>query len=209
MKFDQDFKDAVARIPNKEKDKLLLRLLNKDIVLANQLYFQLVQTRSVEELRTELEQEIVNELNGRSRHFYSPGVLMMYLREISGKINEHVSTTKDKYGDPYLNCMMLIHALQLHSGNLNLCSKNESYKFSVYVIARIFKIMTQVNTLHEDLKYDFNGIFEKLSNEMSQIPNLIDMAIYQGLNLNWLLDEGIPENILDIQKDLRKRGYLK
>ena len=30
MKFDQDFKDAIARLPSKEKDKLLLRLLKKD-----------------------------------------------------------------------------------------------------------------------------------------------------------------------------------
>jgi hypothetical protein len=31
MKFEQDFKDALLRLPIKEKDKLLLRLLNKEV----------------------------------------------------------------------------------------------------------------------------------------------------------------------------------
>jgi hypothetical protein len=35
------------------------------------------------------------------------------------------------------------------------------------------------------------------------------MTIYHGLNLNWLLDAGIPDDIAAIQKDLRQRGYLK
>ena len=55
MKFDQDFKDAIGRLTDKEKDKLILRLLKKDINLANQLYFQLLETRSLEQLRTEIE----------------------------------------------------------------------------------------------------------------------------------------------------------
>ena len=65
MKFDQEFKDAISRLPGKEKDKLILRLLKKDISLANQLYFQLVESRSVEELRTEVELAISKEITNR------------------------------------------------------------------------------------------------------------------------------------------------
>ena len=118
MKFDQDFKDAIGRLTDKEKDKLILRLLKKDINLANQLYFQLLETRSAEQLRTEIELITIRKITSASIYFYSPGVLMMYLREISGTISEHVSTTKDKYGDPYLNCIMLINALQKNKEQL-------------------------------------------------------------------------------------------
>ena len=209
MKFDQEFKDAISRLPGKEKDKLILRLLKKDISLANQLYFQLVESRSVEELRTEVELAISKEITNRSVYFYSPGVLMMYLRDISGTINEHVSNTKDKYGDPYLNCIMLIKALNKNKEHLNNSKLRDSEKLYIYIVARIFKILTQVKALHEDLQFDFNTLLEEISQEIEQVPGLIKMTIYHGLNLNWLLDAGIPDDIAAIQKDLRQRGYLK
>ena len=209
MKFDQEFKDAISRLPGKEKDKLILRLLKKDISLANQLYFQLVESRSVEELRTEVELAISKEITNRSVYFYSPGVLMMYLRDISGTINEHVSNTKDKYGDPYLNCIMLIKALKKNKEHLNNSKLRDSEKLYIYIVARIFKILTQVKALHEDLQFDFNTLLEEISQEIEQVPGLIKMTIYHGLNLNWLLDAGIPDDIAAIQKDLRQRGYLK
>jgi len=209
MKFDQDFKDALVRIPIKEKDKLILRLLKKDIKLANQLYFELVETRSVEELRNIVEQEIEEVILERAYRFYSAGVLMMYLRDISGMINEHVSNTKDKYGDPYLNCIMLTYALKNNREELLECSKGEIFKFNTYVIARIFKILTQVKALHEDLQFDFQELFENLVIEMIQLPTLMDATIYHGLDMNWINYQEIPENIVAIQKELRQRGYLK
>ena len=40
MTFDKDFKEAISHLPSSEKDKLILRLLKKDLVLANRLYFE-------------------------------------------------------------------------------------------------------------------------------------------------------------------------
>ena len=209
MKFDQDFKDAIGGLTNKEKDKLLLRLLKKDIALAKKLHFQLLESRSIDEIRAEVEHSLKREIIKRSNYFHSPGVLMMLLREISGTINEHVNTTKDKYGDPYLNCIMLIQALNKNREKLNGRNLRETTKLYIYIVARIFKILTQVKTLHEDLQYDFNGLFEDITKEMNQIPGLMKMAIYQGLDINWMLDNGIPADIVAIQKNLRQRGYLK
>lgn len=209
MKFEQDFKDALKGLPEKEKDKLLLRLLKKDLSLANQLYFQLIETRSVEELRTEVETKMVKFLKNRGNQFYSPGVLMMDLRDTSGMINEHVSNTKDKYGDPYLNCVMLINTLQANREHLLDCTKYESFKLNAYIVARIFKILTQVKALHEDLQYDFQELFEHLLDEMVEIPDLMDATIFHGLDLNWIHYRQIPDDIVAIQKDLRQRGYLK
>jgi hypothetical protein len=79
MKFEQDFKDALAQLPNKEKDKLILRLLKKDLSLANQLYFQLLDTRSVDELRNIVERKIEHSLYFRNNHFYSPAFLLCIL----------------------------------------------------------------------------------------------------------------------------------
>ena len=45
---------------------------------------------------------------------------------------------------------------------------------------------------------------------LAENPPFIEEAIYNGLDVNWLLDtERVPKNIDAIHKDLRSRGYLK
>ena len=102
-----------------------------------------------------------------------------------------------------------IQAFNKNREQLNGRNLRETEKLYIYVVARIFKILTQVNALHEDLQYDFNALFEQLTEEMYQIPGLMKMLIYQGLDINWMLGNGIPEDIVTIQKNLRQRGYLK
>jgi hypothetical protein len=44
---DIDFKIALQELPEKEKDKLILRLLRRDLDLAEKLYFELVDTDTI------------------------------------------------------------------------------------------------------------------------------------------------------------------
>jgi hypothetical protein len=44
---------------------------------------------------------------------------------------------------------------------------------------------------------------------MGENPNLMHTAMYNGLDVNWLIDLQIPETISEIYKDLRSRGYLR
>ena len=44
--FDKEFKTAIENLPSTEKDKLIFRLLKKDLDLVNRLYFELVDTES-------------------------------------------------------------------------------------------------------------------------------------------------------------------
>ena len=55
--FHKEFKEALSRLPSKEKDKLILRLLKKDLVLANRLLFELLSTNTVEEERQKMTDE--------------------------------------------------------------------------------------------------------------------------------------------------------
>ena len=51
--FSKEFKKAIQELPNTEKDKLIFRLLKRDLDLANRLHFELVDTETVEEKRRE------------------------------------------------------------------------------------------------------------------------------------------------------------
>ena len=63
--FTKEFKEALSQMPSQEKDKLILRLLKKDINLANRLSFELTSTQSVDEKRLQLAERIVSQV----KHF--------------------------------------------------------------------------------------------------------------------------------------------
>ena len=207
--FDKDFKIALQNLPSSEKDKLILRLLKKDLVLAYQLLFQLVDTDTVEQKRTFIEKEITQFLKKSMERYYSMGDFLMDIRFASGKINDHVSITKDKYGEISLNIQMLIESIQ-HIKLYILNSKpNDSYKTCIYIIARAFKILLLIKVQHEDLHLDFRDAVMELGKHIGENDMLMRHAINNGLDVNWLLQFEIPEDIVAIHKEIRANGFLK
>ena len=208
MRFDKEFKEALINLPAKEKDKLLLRLLKKDIPLVNRLYYELLDTRTVDDRRLEIEIFVKGRIESFSEHAYSPGYLMMELREISGNITEHVKITKDKFGEVSLNLLMLNKTLELNNASILEATQFKARKLSMYVIARAFKILILIQKLHEDLLLDFSSDLKKLGKLISENHYLMKTAIQNGLDVNWLIRVAIPEDIEQIHKELRSRGYL-
>jgi hypothetical protein len=208
MKFSDDFKSTISNLPDIEKDKLILRLLKKDVSLTNRLHFELLQPLSIEDARENTWKEVSKILN-YGNIFYSPGYAMMFLRDASGVINKHVSITKDKYGEIYLQLNMLSHFLQHQKERYKCFGASPTQKLNNYIIARLYKLLGQMLSFHEDQLYDFKEITEKIGNNMSEIPTLMKTSIFNAFNINWLFDLQIPENIIQIQKDLRANGYLR
>lgn len=208
MTIDPDFKLAILKQPEKEKDKLLLRLLRKEPALLNRLMFQLMDPDSMEERRNDVEEKIRKHLD----HFIyidSTHDLISYARWYSGFINDHIYITSDKYGEAYLQLFMLSELLGKHVKLIDRESIYSANKFCVYVIARVFKILGLIQKLHEDYLLDFAENLEKLGNIMQNSSNLSELSKKHGLDLYWLTDCDIPENVDQIAKDLRARGYLK
>jgi hypothetical protein len=209
MKLTAEFKKAISELPSTEKDKLIFRLIRKDLDLANRIYFELVDTDSVEEKREDIEGELLKYISKQAKRFHSPGYVLMETRFVSGKISDHVKITKDKFGEPYLNLLMLIHTLKENQQYLKLSTYGSCYTLNIYVVARVYKILGQIQGLHEDLHIEFNELLEKLGELFADIPSLMKVSIQNGLDVNWLINAKIPSNIILIQKELRANGFLK
>jgi hypothetical protein len=209
MTLDKDFKTAIANLPSSEKNKLLFRLLKKEPLLCNQLYFKLINTKSVDELRDEFETTLLYNLKQTVLRFYSPGYLMMDLRFTSGDITEHVKTTKDKFGDAYLNLLLLNTALDGLNETLQSYTPSKTKKLYVYLLSKAFKILLLIDSLHEDYRIDFNADLRILGEYFSSNNQIMKAALYHGFDIEWLLLSDIPENIKEIHLDLRARGFLK
>lgn len=209
MKFSKEFKEALSHISSKEKDKLILRLLKKDYILANRLYFELVNTNSIEEQREQIEQRIIERSKTIGEHFYSMGYLNMDVRYLSGEITEHVKVTSDKFGEASLNILLLIETLKNNKHHIERSSLAKSRKFCIAVISRCFKILLLINKLDPDYLIEFKEDLKKLGLLIGDIDVLMKLAIHHGFDVNWFISATIPDDIVSYHKDLRQRGYLK
>ncbi|MDO5105542.1 hypothetical protein [Capnocytophaga sp.] len=206
MKISKELKEAISHLSSAEKDKLIFRLLKKDLVLANRLLFELVSEETVEEKRQKAQDKI--ELMIKRRRFYSCGVLNMEVRELSGIINDHVSITKDKFGEISLNLFMICGILETHRENILQHDFEKAQKFCVAVIARAFKILILIKKLHEDYFIEFQEDLQKFGELIGDNPYLMKAAINNGLDVNWLISGEIPGDIAKIHREIRDNGFL-
>ena len=209
MAFDPEFKKALQLLPDSEKDKLILRLLKRDLNLANKLRFELVDTESVQDKREQLKNRIIRRIQLATDRYYSVGYLLMDIRDISGEINQHVAITKDKFGEISLNCLMLKQMLELNNERIGTEKYGKAYTLCIYIIARIFKILMLIQKQHEDLHLEFNDDIATLGKLIGNNHHLMKTANLNGLNVNWLIEFNIPNNIADIYKTLRENGLFK
>lgn len=207
--FDKEFKIAIEQLTSAEKDKLIFRLLKKDLPLASRLHFELVDTETVEQKREKLSSLVSKKTQQTSSNFYSLGYLFMDIRYISGDINEHVRITKDKFGEIKLNIQMLIEVLTINRIHIKNSKPKDTYKLLIYVIARSFKILLLIKALDEDYLVDFKDDLVKLGNLIGSYDLLMKLAIQNGLDVNWFIFGEIPENIVAFHKQLKADGFLK
>lgn len=206
---DIEFKRTLQELPEKEKDKLILRLLRRDLDLAEKLYFELVDTDSIEDKRRIMEINISKQIHRFSENFHSLDYISIEMRNISGKISHHVKITKDKFGEISLNLQMLNEVIEQNDFSLMHSKPQKSNKFYNYVIVRTFKILLLIQALHEDFLLDFKEDLNRLGVNISKDKMLLKTANYNRFNINWLIESEIPKNILQIHKEIKAAGFLK
>tara|TARA_B100000378_G_scaffold180463_1_gene145908 strand:- start:98 stop:727 length:630 start_codon:yes stop_codon:yes gene_type:complete len=209
MKFSKEFKEAVLHLSESEKDKLLIRLLKKDENLVNRLYFELIDDQTVDDHRLKMESRVVVRAEEITRFAKSLNHLKMLTRYLSGEISEHVRITKDKFGEVSLNLLML-NTLLKHSKKLfRKSTQIQARKFSLYVIVRTYRTLLLIDKMHEDLHMEFEDDLHQLGNLIGDEPTLMHFAMQNGLDVNWLIKNEIPEDIARYHKDLKAQGFLK
>lgn len=209
MIISKELKEEISHLPSIEKDRLIFRLLKKDAILTERLAFELLKEKTVDERRDDVQKVLEGHLFVSNKNFYSAGYLHLDIRTMSGIISHHVAVTKDKFGEAWLNLWMLNEILELNKKNLLYQRNKNDDKFFVGVISRTFKILLIINKLHEDFQYEFSDGLETLGNLITDNSYMMKTAINNGLDVNWLLRNEIPSNIIDIHKEIRQNGFLR
>lgn len=211
MIFDKEFKIELANLSSKEKDKLILRLLKKDLKLAKRMYFEMVETASVDELRSDVEESLVSKIENFLKLYKrkAPGNFSVLLRSCSGEISAHVYTTKDKFGEPWLNLFLLNKFLQKFSENVERGTTRKHYTLGIYIISKIYKVLVLITKLEEDYKLEFKEELRNLGKLVGSNHFLMQTAIHNMLDVNWLIKGEIPEEIELIVKEVKANGGMR
>ncbi len=176
-KISPELKEAIHALPIKEKDKLLIRLIPKAKNLVEQLEFKLLEhSETTEERREEVDERLTYFLNHYAGNAFHSKYVIKLLREGSGKINHHISITKDRYGEVELNLKMLnacFEFVNLQKGNLG---RMVDEKFYLYVLKRLAKILKIAGALHSDYHLDFAEGLEAMYEKFNDFPELCHYA---------------------------------
>ena len=159
MAISKDLKEAIVMMPQKEKDKTLLRLIAKDEILMLRLEFELLELgETLQSRRDEIRTRILK--IAKMRHD-TPGWMMMDMRSLSGDIGQHVKITKDKYGDIELNLFMLNAFFDLQLNHLSVYN-SKSDSCAEYIAKKTVTILKNASKLEEDYFIEFEADINKL-----------------------------------------------
>ncbi len=151
-KLPKILEQAILTLPSKEKDKLLLKLIAKSELLIQQLHFQLLEDESdLKQKREDLKAAI----DRVSKMYHdTPGWMMMDMRDLNGRITNHVKVTKDKYGEVELTLCLLNAFFDNQLPHLETYS-GKTDTVSLYIAKRTEILLNKLPKLHEDYYVEF------------------------------------------------------
>lgn len=209
MEYSKEFKEALSNFTPKEKDKLIFRLLKKDEILSQKLYFELIETLTADEKRQILEEEISEKMLYYAENVTNLKYFLMLVRKISGEITLHVKVTSDKFGEVYLQLFLVNKILRLYKNRLNRGSFEQTYKLYIYLINKIFRAFVLTLKLDRDYYMEIDEIAAETLKALLENPTLVKLCINNGLDFNFFQTESIPENLAEHVRDIKGSGFLR
>lgn len=181
----KDLKNAITSLPEKEKDKLLLRLIAKDKVLTEHLHFKLLENEQdlserIEMLTQDIETDSAQLASGKNNSKEA----LLKMRNLNGRINHHYKVTKDSYSEVDLRIHLLDRLpVNFKEGVLSPYNKFKE-RLLIYFVKTALSLTKKYAKLHEDLQYD-------LRDRMNSVLN----KIYKSNMARAASELGLPEEM--------------
>lgn len=152
----KELKLEIKSLPQKEKDKLLLRLIAKDKVLTEHLHFKLMEDEQDLISRQEKLQDLIDDgvlelVNAKKPNSKDT---LLKMRKLNGSINHHFKVTKDLSSEMELRVRLLNQV----PVDFKESFYSPLYKFNerlmVYFVRTTVSVLNKYHKLHEDLQFD-------------------------------------------------------
>ncbi|WP_106914469.1 calponin homology domain-containing protein [Chryseobacterium aurantiacum] len=208
MEYSKEFKAALSAFSSTEKDKLIFRLLRKDKLLSKKLYFELIDPATTDDKRSTMEEDVEEKILLSSKYIGNAKYFLTIIRKISAEITEHVKITTDKFGEVSINLLMINKILD-YNNELSRQRFDNVYKLYIYIINKVFKSLILIKKLDEDYWMEIDEFLRDTQSKISENHYLQKLCINNGLDINWLECDNIPENIEQTMKEIKSQGFLR
>lgn len=208
MEYSKEFKAALSDFSSAEKDRLIFRLLKKDKLLSKKLYFELIDHETTDNKRDAMEEIVEEKVILASKYISNQKYFLSIVRKISAEITEHVKITTDKYGEVSLN-LLLINKILDYNEDLGRQRFDNVYKLYLYIINKTVKALVLTKKLDVDYWMEIDEHLDELKGKILQNHYLSKLFINNGIDMNWLTSDQIPENFDLIIKEIKSQGFLR
>jgi hypothetical protein len=79
----------------------------------------------------------------------------------------------------------------------------------MYCIMKMFNLIVLIKYFEQDYQVDFHQQLEKKGCMFGENDHLMRICIHNGLDVNWLINADIPDNIKQEHQRIKKLAYLK
>jgi hypothetical protein len=147
-KIPKHLEKAILEMPQKEKDKLLLRLVLKEPLLLEKLEHQLLGDEGD---TIDRRNELLDQIKEMAKYPYydTPGWLMMAMRDMSGSITKHIKVTKDKLGEVILTLALINETFRNQKKMLEQRTQ-KAENFAEYVVKKAITTLEKLKKIHTD-----------------------------------------------------------
>ena len=164
----RDLKLEIKSLPEKEKDKLLLRLIAKDKVLTEHLHFKLMENEDDlvdrhKALLSVIDENIADLHSGKK--MLSKDVLLR-MRRLNGNITHHFKVTKDITTEIELRIHLLTHIPITFSESIFSPAHRFNEKLFIYVVKSAISLLNKYSKLHDDLQFDLRDAINVILNKI-------------------------------------------
>lgn len=161
-----DLKAEIKALPEKEKDKLLLRLIAKDKLLTEHLHFKLLEGPPELAERQQHLEERINEgeetLLAYGKRLNSKETLQM-MRKLNTSITHHYKVTRDTNSEMELRVHLFkMIPLDFPSEVISLVPYKFNEKLMLYFAKSVFSAYNKYLKMHEDIRFDLKEHFDEV-----------------------------------------------
>jgi hypothetical protein len=181
--IEKDLEQAIIALPAKEKNKILIRLINKDKVLVEKLHFQLLEHPEID---LKLRQDGVGEEieNLKKYNSYKSKELLTLQRTYFAQIAHHKKITADKVGEVRLGVKLILRCTNLYTAVFNKPDLKYNYKLNEYNVKKVLLLLKNLKGIHEDYQIEF----------VDDINAILDF-FYTGIHAYLAKSLGLPRFI--------------
>ena len=120
--------------------------------------------------------------------------LLWRIKDFISQINEHVATTKDKYGEIELTLFLMNKTLKVYVQKELSQQSLYDNRMEQYVINKCMRTLLLIQKMDRDFWLDFNEDLMGIRSAFAQTHKLMKLSIYNGFDVNWFNLDDLPED---------------